>query len=312
MRKYLEKSQIIKQLISNQNSKLSIKKQCSLLGIARSSFYHKSKTKQLFTKEEEKAMKIIDKTHLKHLSYGARSHKHNLMRFGINMSRYRVKKLMEHLRIKSCAPQPKTSIPNKKAKCAPYLLRGLPIRHPNQVWATDITYISLGKRHVYLSAIIDWYSRYIVGWRLHETLESHEAVLCVESAINKHGIPAIINSDQGSTYTSNEFCKLLKDNNIRQSMDGAKRWADNIIIERWFRNLKYEQIYRSDYNTIDDLKDLIDEYVNSYNYDRVHSSLNYQTPSEWYFSGINCMVNNPSNTINKNTLEQKCYNLRVA
>lgn len=142
-------------LIVKNHTVLTIKDQCELLGISRSNYYYKKTNKKRFSKEEEKAMKIIDETHLKHPSYGARSHKHNLKRRGIKLTRYKVKNLMEHMRIYSTAPQPKTSIPNKKAKCAPYLLRGMYISHPNHVWSTDITYIPLGHSHVYLSAVID-------------------------------------------------------------------------------------------------------------------------------------------------------------
>ena len=274
-------------LIIEEHTALTKKDQCKLLEISRSSYYYKKADKKEFSEEEEEAMKIIDKTHLKHPSYGARKHKQNLKREGIDFTRHKVKKLMNHMHIYSIAPQPKTSTPNKKAKCAPYLLRGMYISHPNQVWSTDITYIPLGRGHVYLSAVIDWYSRYIVGWRLHETLEAHECSLCMEKSFENHGIPAITNSDQGSTYTSKEYCDLLKKYHVRQSMDGAKRWADNILIERWFRNLKYEQIYQSEYTSLKELKELIAEYIDLYNNDRIHSSLNYQTPAEWYFSGLN-------------------------
>lgn len=278
-----------KELVDNNNKYLSIKEQCRLLDYSRSNFYYKNKNtnKKEFTDEEEKAMKIIDKDHTEFPCYGARSHREALKKHNIFLSRHKVKKLMNHMHIYSLAPQPKTSIPNKKAKCAPYLLSGLPIRYPNQVWATDITYIPLNKGHVYLSVVIDLYSRYIVGWRLHETLEAHECVLCFKRCIELHGKPSITNTDQGATYTSDEFCNLLKENLIRQSMDGARRWADNIYIERWFRNLKHENLYLNEYNTFKELKSLIDEYVDAYNTKRLHSSLNYETPFTWYYSGIN-------------------------
>ena len=291
---------------------LTIKDQCKLLGISRTNYYYKKADKKRFSEEEEKAMQIIDKTHLKHPSYGARKHKHNLKRHGIKISRHKVKKLMDHMHIYSTAPQPKTSIPNKKAKCAPYLLRGMYICHPNQVWSTDITYIPLGQSHVYLSAVIDWYSRYIVGWRLHETLEAHECVLCMEKSFENHGVPAIANSDQGSTYTSNEYCELLNKYHVRQSMDGAKRWADNIFIERWFRNLKYEQIYQSEYTSVAELKELIAEYVDLYNNDRLHSSINYQTPVEWYYSGINSIEETANANVSATKDKSICYYKDVA
>ena len=292
-----------KELVNKENINLSVKEQCEILGLPRSSYYCKTTNKPNFSDKEEKAMKIIDKTHLKFTSYGARMHKKNLEQYDIYLSRHTVAKLMKHMHIKSTAPQPKTSTPSKKAKRCPYLLRGLPIRYPNQVWATDITYIALGKGHVYLSAVIDLYSRYIVGWKLHDSLEARECIKCMESALYDNGTPSIINSDQGSSYSSIEYCSFLRENGIRQSMDGARRWADNIYIERWFRNLKHDYIYQSEYSNMKDLKELIGEYIYLYNFERLHSSLNYESPAKWYYSGVN-VANMPKSKTEARTI---CY-----
>lgn len=278
-----------KALIDKDNDALSIKRQCELLGLARSSFYAPEPKLKAFTEEEERAMQIIDEAHTLNSHYGARSHRANLARHGIHMGRYRVAQLMAHMGVRSTSPQPSTSKPAKHNHRFPYLLRGLSINHPNQVWATDITYLPLGKGHVYLSAIIDLYSRFIVGWRLHDTLEAHEVVLCMQQTISKHGVPSIVNSDQGATYTAQEYVDCLALCGIRQSMDGRRRWADNVYIERWFRDLKHDQIYQTEYRTFKELKEVVADYIARYNYQRLHSSLDYETPAEWYFSGINAL-----------------------
>lgn len=276
--------------INKNKDKLTTKNQCKLLNLSRSTYYSAKTSKKdevkKFTEEEERAMQIIDKTHYKFSCYGKRRHRKNLEHEGIYFTNYHVKQLMDHMGIKSTAPQPSLSKPAKENPKYKYLLKGLSISHPNQVWATDITYIPLGHGHLYLSVVIDWFSRYIVGYKLHDTLEAYHCVDCVDSAIKKYGIPSIINSDQGATYSSEVYTKYLEDNKIKQSMDGRRRWADNVIIERWFRDLKHDCIYRNEYTNMKELKNLIKTYIENYNFERLHSSLNYETPSQWYFSGI--------------------------
>ena len=227
----MDNSQAKKELVDTKNHKLSIARQCKLIGLARSSYYAKDKSDLTFSEKEEKAMQIMDEAHTQNSCYGARSHMKNLARYGISFGRHHVKKLMNYMGIISTAPQPKTSQPAKTHPKIPYLLRGKNIRFSNQVWSTDITYIPLGKGHVYLSAIIDWFSRFIIGWRLHDTLDADQAVKCMESAVSHHGCPAICNSDQGSTYTAQVYIDCLKKYGIVQSMDGVRRWADNVLIE---------------------------------------------------------------------------------
>jgi putative transposase len=164
------------------------------------------------------------------------------------------------------------------------LLKNKDIFLPNQVWAVDITYIPLRRGHMYLTAIIDWYSRYIVGWQLSDTLESANVLLAVSEAFVMHGVPAIINSDQGSQFTGAEYRELLKQQGIRQSMDGKARWIDNVVIERWFRSLKTEYIYINEYNTPKELRTGITQYVDEYNRLRPHQSLEYRLPIDVYTS----------------------------
>lgn len=179
-------------------------------------------------------------------------------------------------------PKPNLSKRNNKHKIYPYLLRNLTIFLSNQVWAIDITYIKMGKSHLYLTAIIDWYSRYIVGWALSDSLDTAPVLEAVKGAIATHGVPAIINSDQGSQFTSEEYTRFIREEGIRQSMDGKARWVDNVIIERWFRSLKYEDIYINEYLNPKKLRQGIAAYIHQYNNERPHSSHDNQYPIEVY------------------------------
>jgi putative transposase len=184
--------------------------------------------------------------------------------------------------IYSIYPKPNLSRGAKGSHIFPYLLKNMPIFLPNQVWAIDITYIKMGRSHMYLTAIIDWYSRFIVGFKLSDTPETVPVLEAVKSAIEKYGVPAIINSDQGSQFTSVEYIAFLKNNKIRQSMDGKARWVDNVIIERWFRNLKCEEIYISEYANPRELRIAIASYIKDYNQERPHQSLDNLYPETVY------------------------------
>ena len=232
-------------------------------------------------------MAAIDRIHLEHPCYGARRISKELSREDdIDMKRRKVAALMETMGIKAIYPKPNTSAPGRQHPKFPYLLKGKMVRFPNQVWSTDVSYIKIGKTHMYLSIVIDWFSRYIVGWRLHDTLEATECVKCMEEAFDDHGIPAYANSDQGATYSANEYIALLADRGVAQSMDGKGRWVDNVICERAFRSIKQECVYINEYSTPNELRSLIGTYIDDYNNKRLHSSLDYETPAEWYFSGI--------------------------
>ena len=201
---------------------------------------------------------------------------------GLLVGRKLATSLMERMGIISKAPKPNTSKPNKEHKKFPYLLRSKHIWLPNQVWAIDITYIKMSKSHMYLTAIIDWFSRYIVGWTLSFTLDTAPVLEVVELAVLKYGVPAILNSDQGSQFTCTEYVNLLAKYGIRQSMDGKARWVDNVIIERWFRSLKCEEIYINEYASPKELKKGIEGYINLYNHIRPHDSLQKKTPHHTY------------------------------
>ena len=166
----------------------------------------------------------------------------------------------------------------------PYLLRNYEVILPNQVWSIDITYIAMPHGHMYLTAIIDWYSRKIVGHYLADTLDTESVMIPVRVAVETYGTPAIINSDQGCQFTSKEYKGLLRGLDIRQSMDGKSRWADNVMIERWFRSLKTECLYPNEYQTPQELRKLINDYIRDYNHDRPHQALNYETPDKIYAS----------------------------
>ncbi len=188
---------------------------------------------------------------------------------------------MSEMGIYAIYPKPNLSRPGKGHK-VPYLLKNMSIFMPNQVWAVDITYIPMKRGHMYLTAVIDWHSRYIVGWELSDTLDAAPVLAAIRAAIEKHGVPAIINSDQGSQFTSDAYKDLLKQHGIRQSMDGKARWVDNVIIERWFRSLKTEYIYINEYDSPKALRRGIRDYVADYNGLRPHQSLGYSTPEQVY------------------------------
>jgi len=193
-----------------------------------------------------------------------------------------IMKYMAEMGIYAVYPKPNLSKNSKKHKKFPYLLRNRAIWLPNQVWATDITYIRMGRSHMYLSAIIDWYSRFIVGWALSDTLETDPVIDCMLKAFKEFGVPGIVNSDQGPQYTSEDYIRLLADYAIQQSMDGKARWIDNVIIERWFRSLKVENIYINEYPTPRGLRLGITQYIHEYNFERPHQSLDNLRPWQLY------------------------------
>lgn len=238
------------------------------------------------SEEDERLMAQIDEIHVMCPAYGARKIARVLEGRGFDATRWHVGRLMAQMNVKPCCPLPSLSAPAKHSKKFPYLLKGKKILFPNQVWSTDITYVQIGGRHMYLTAVIDWYSRYIVSWRLSDTMRVQEVARCVSKAFREHGCPSIMNSDQGSVFTSDEYVKLLKGAHVTQSMDGKSRWRDNVLVERWFRTLKSECLRTSEYSTPAELERLIAGFVDFYNDRRIHQSLDYGTPSSWYFSGI--------------------------
>jgi len=256
-----------------KDEKLTVTRQCELLEINRTSFYYKQKQQTPEEKElEEKIKSRIDYWHTKFCYLGVRRLKEKLKtEDGLIVGRKLVKRYMQEMNIYAVYPKPKLSKRDKKHHVFPYLIRNIDIFMPNQVWAVDITYIKMGKSHMYLTAIIDWHSRFIVGWALSDTLDTAPVLEAVKKAVAVYGVPAIINSDQGSQFTSEEYTKYLKGQKIRQSMDGKARWVDNVIIERWFRSLKCECIYINEFNSPKELRKGISKYVEEYNTERPHS-----------------------------------------
>jgi len=254
------------------------------LGVARSSAYYKPKEPDAeAVLREEQIKKRLDFWHTKSPCSGVRKLRRLLREHdGLTVGRKLIKRYMDEMGIYAIYPKPNLSEPGKAHKF-PYLLKNMNIYLPNQVWAIDITYIPMKYGHMYLTAVIDWYSRFIVGWELSDTLDAAPVVQAVETAIGKYGTPAIINSDQGSQFSSDDFTILCKKHGIRQSMDGKARWVDNVIIERWFRSLKTEYIYINEYNSPRELRGGIRDYVADYNGLRPHQSHGYDTPAATFY-----------------------------
>jgi len=272
---------------------LSLKRRCELLGVNRTSLYYKAQVlpklnaeaiqlRKLKEKREEEMMRIVDELHTDLPASGARKIAKELARQGYKTTRHAAKKLMEKMNIKACYPHPNTSKSAKHHPKFPYLLKGKKIWLPNQVWAIDITYVRLGAKHMYLTAIIDWYSRRILNWELSDCLDSTPVIKCANTAIERWGTPAIWNSDQGVCFTSSAYIELLSSHGIAQSMDGRGRWSDNVIMERWFRTLKSEHLRTVEYDTPRQLRQEIANFVTKYNERRLHQSLGYMTPKECY------------------------------
>lgn len=232
-------------------------------------------------------MAKIDGIHADNPAYGARKIARQLRKDGEDVTRWHVTSLMHEMNIRPCCPLPSLSKPSKRSKRFPYLLKGKKILFPNQVWSTDITYVQIGGHHMYLTAVIDWHSRYIVGWRLSDTMRAEDVVRCVRRAFAEHGTPSVMNSDQGSVFGSDVYVSLLASNRVTQSMDGRARWRDNVLMERWFRTLKSEWLRTHEYSKPKELGRLVAEFVGYYNDARIHQSLGYDTPASWYYAGIN-------------------------
>lgn len=234
-------------------------------------------------------MAKIDEIHTKHPYMGQRKITRMLKDDGFKVGRKLVRSYMQEMGIFPIYPKPNLSKRNFKEGIMPYLLRNMHIYMPNQVWSIDITFIKMVHGHMYLTAIIDWYSRKIVGWNLADTLDTVHVIDAVLKAAQKYGAPGILNSDQGSQFTSNEYKELLKSLHIRQSMDGKSRWVDNVIVERWFRSLKTEKIYINEFRSPKELRAGIRDYINEYNSERPHESHGYATPDDIYNGSFTTM-----------------------
>ena len=274
-------------MIRKNTSELSVRRQCELLHISHSSVYapppQPDEEKRLL---REAMMVRLDYWHTILPAMGIRKLTVKLREEGYPVGRKLVRHLMREMGIWAVYPKANLSKRNFQEAIVPYLLRNKTISFSNQVWSIDITYIKLHRSHMYLTAIIDWYSRKIVGWNLSDTLGVQPVLEAVQDAVDRFGAPAILTSDQGSQFTSSEYKQLLKDLHIRQSMDGKSRWADNIMIERWFRSVKTELIYVNEFTSPRQLRQSIRGYVEDYNCLRPHEALGYATPDEVYHTSF--------------------------
>ena len=265
-------------MIDHDSKDFSVREQCRILGINRSGLYYEAR---LLTEETLKIMRLLDEEHTRHPFYGVPKMTEFLRRKGYRVGRDRVRTLLRSMGLEAVYPKPKTSIKAKDHKIYPYLLKDVEVIRPNQVWSADLTYIRLEEGFVYLAAIVDWYSRYLISWRVSNTMDTNFCVEALEEAL-KYVRPEIFNTDQGSQFTSMAFTGILEKNGISISMDAKGRVFDNIFIERLWRTVKYENIYIKDYKTIPDLKTGLIEYFDFYNGERYHQNLDYKTPWEVY------------------------------
>lgn len=266
-------------LVDKSNPKLSIKCQCELLDIARSSYYYEPSRE---TEQNLLLMRQIDELHMKYPFYGVKRMRAALSDFHQPLNEKRIRRLMRKMGIETVYPKSNLSKPCKWNQRFPYLLRNLSIERVNQVWSTDITYIPMEKGFMYLCGVIDWHSRYLLSWTLSNTLTTDFCIEAIEDAIGMHGKPEIINTDQGSQFTSDQFIESIMSKGIRLSMDGKGRATDNIAIERFWRSLKYENIYLYGYENSMELYLGIAHYIDFYNTERKHQSLEEQTPKSVY------------------------------
>jgi len=257
----------------------SIRRQCELLGVSRSSVYYVPVEPEA---EELELMRWIDEIHLEFPFYGSRTIARELRERGLRANRKRVQRLMRLMGLESVAPKPNTSKPNEEHPVYPYLLRGLTISRPNQVWAADITYIPLARGSAYLVAIMDWHSRRVLSWRLSNTLDASFCVEALQEALSRFRQPEIFNSDQGSQFTSADFTAVLLEAGVKISMDGKGRCIDNVFVERLWRSLKYEDVYLKAYTNLVEARTGIERYFQFYNTRRSHQALGHQTPAAFY------------------------------
>ena len=282
-----------------KNSKLSIQRQCELLGLKRATFYYKNSIKEY---DDDKLIDEIIKIQEELPIYGNRRVTVELQNRGFNVGRKIVKKLRDMLGFKAIYTMPKTTQRNHEHKVYPYMLRDLEINRVNQVWSTDITYIPTGKGFIYLTAVIDWYSKKILSYRVSNSMDKSFCIEVLNDALQRYPKPEIFNTDQGSQYTSNEHIEILKNHNIQISMDGKGRATDNIAIERFWRTIKYEDLYINDYQNVKEIKRAISDFMKFYNKRRLHSTLNYLTPDTFYYQHLQ------NDKVNGGTLEanRKC------
>ena len=266
-------------MVDRQDNQMSIRRQCELLGIPRSGLYYAS---QRDTSDDLVVMRLLDEQYTQTPFYGVEKMTEVMKRLGIRIGHNRVRRLLRLMGLEAIYPGPRLSVPDSQNRIYPYLLRDIRIERPDQVWAADITYIRLWQGFVYLVAIMDWFSRYVISWELSVTLDAQFCISALERALMTCR-PEVFNTDQGSQFTSGDFTGCLEKAGVSISMDGKGRVFDNIFVERLWRTVKYEEVYLKDYADVDDARRGIGRYFGFYNNVRLHESLGYGTPAEAYF-----------------------------
>jgi|SRR5665213_286542 len=265
----------------DRSHELSLTRQAQVLGLSRGSLYYQPRP---VSAADLAIMRRIDELNLDYPFAGSRMLRDLLRGEGVQIGRQRVITMMRRMAIEAIYRRPNTSKPAAGHKIYPYLLRDLAVDRPNQVWAMDITYIPMKRGFVYLAAVVDWFTRRVLSWRLSITMEADFCIEAVQEALAKHGKPEIFNTDQGSQFTSAAFTGLLADNAIAISMDGKGSWRDNVFVERLCRSVKYEEVYLRAYDTVAEARASLGRYLDFYNSKRPHSSLGARTPDQAYFN----------------------------
>ena len=277
----MSSSELKRKMIDAEHLSLSIRRQCELLELNRSSYYYLPAKESVLNLD---LMKQIDKQYMITPFYGYRKMTVYLQGQEYPINRKRVRRLMNLMGIQAVAPRPRTSQPGKAHKIYQYLLRGAKITHSNQVWSADITYIPMKLGFMYLVAVMDWHSRYVLSWEISNSLDGDFCQDAPDRALNKYGKPEIFNTDQGVQFTAKSFTGRLKEAEIKISMDGRGRFVDNIFIERLWRSVKHENIYLNEYESGVELATGLADYFDFYDHDRYHQSLDYRRPAEVYFT----------------------------
>jgi putative transposase len=270
-----------RELVDLDHGEISLRRQCELLGVNRSGLYYQPRGE---SPESLKLMRLIDEEYTERPFYGSRKMMRWLWDQGYQVGRHRVRRLMQLMGLEAIYPKPKLSQPGPGHRIYPYLLKGVAITRVNQVWSTDITYIRMAEGFVYLVAVMDWFSRFVLSWALSLSMEADFCLEALDRALRR-GRPEVFNSDQGSQFTSDKFTGILAKRGVAISMDGRGRCLDNIFIERLWRSLKYEEVYLRDYARVPDAQTGIANWFRFYNHQRSHQSLDYKTPAAVFRAG---------------------------
>jgi putative transposase len=266
-------------MIELQLSTISLRRQCELIGLNRATLYYQPATE---TELNLKLMRLIDEQYTRRPVYGRPRMTEYLRRLGYEVNEKRVRRLMRKMGLEAIYPKPKTTIAASEHKVYPYLLREVKILRPDQVWSTDITYVPMQQGFMYLMAIIDWFSRYVITWQLSNTLDGEFCLQALRRALSSTQ-PEILNTDQGVQFTARAFTSSVEAAGVRMSMDGRGRALDNIFVERLWRSVKYEEIYLKEYASVIALEEGLESYFSFYNQERPHQSLGYRTPAEVHY-----------------------------